>query len=161
MCWQCDNPDGDFTGHLIDVIDEYGWAVSGVEASARGPGWLHTVGLPARFDHPELLHAGCSADAHEVLNRIATYIRDSGRTIARGETMGLGPRVYTFAEVSLEARRAEAIVASIEVHRVLGITEVEALEVIRVPEFEYCDHHFGEAIRNLAAGRPRGDGLEA
>lgn len=135
--------------------------MSGVEASARGPGWLHTVGLPARFDHPELLHAGCSADAHEVLNRIATYIRDSGRTIARGETMSLGPRVYTFGEMSLEARHAGAIDASIEVHRVLGITGVEALEVMRVPEFEYCDHHFDQAIGDLAAGGPRRDGLEA
>jgi len=60
MCWQCDNPSGDFTAHLIDVIDECGWAVSGVEASATNPGWLYTVGLPARFGHPELVIAGAS-----------------------------------------------------------------------------------------------------
>ncbi len=133
MCWQCDNPDGDYVDHLIDVIDEQGWAVSGVEASEHGPGWVHTVGLPARFDHPELLLAECTADAHHVLNGIAAYIRDSRRTIACGEIMALGPRVYTFGELSVEARRAGAINASIEVHGVLGITDVDALEVIRVP----------------------------
>jgi xanthine dehydrogenase molybdopterin-binding subunit B len=154
MCWQCDNPDGDYTSHLIDLIDEHGWALSGVEATASDPGWLHTVGLPARFQHPELLIAGCSADAHEVLNGIAAYIRDSGRTIAAGEIMRLGQRVYTFGATSDERRRAGAIDASIDVHRVLGITDVDALEVMRVVEFEYCEHHFDEAIHELVAESP-------
>jgi hypothetical protein len=154
MCWQCDNPDGDYIGHLIDLVDERGWAVSGVEASRSEPGWLHTVGLPARFDHPELLIEDCSADAHRVLNRIAAYIRDTGRSIAAGEIMQLGERAYTFGAATAAQRRAGAIDASIEVHRVLGITDVDVLEVIRVPEFEYCEHHFDEAIHKLVEEGP-------
>ena len=154
MCWQCDNPDGDYIGNLIDVIDEHGWAVSGVEASGSDPGWMHTVGLPARFAHPELLIAGASTDSHHVLNAIAGYIRRTGRGIAAGETMRLGSRMYAFGTLSQARRSERAIEASIEVHRVLGITDVDALEVTRVPKLEYCDHHFDEAIKALVDRGP-------
>ena len=151
MCWQCDNPDGDYISHLLDVIEECGWAVSGVEASATDRGWLHTVGLPARYGHPELLIAGSSTDEHRVLNSIGAYIRDSGRKISAGETMRLGDRVYGFGVVSRARRRAGEIAASIETHRVLGISKVEALEVMRVPLLESCDHHLDKALQELAA----------
>jgi hypothetical protein len=154
MCWQCDNPGESFAGHLIDVMDVQGWAVTGPLTSAEGPGWLYTVGLPARFAHPELLIADTSDDAHSVLNAIAGYIRDSGRTIEAGQTMGLGDRVYGFGAVSGERRRNGEIHWSVEVHRLLGITKVHALEVVRLPEHEYCDEHFEEALRSWMGSRP-------
>jgi hypothetical protein len=147
----CDNPDGDYISHLLDVIEECGWAVSGVEASATDRGWLYTVGLPARYGHPELLIAGSSADEHRVLNSIGAYIRDSGRKISAGEIMRLGDRVYGFAVVSRARRRAGEIGASIETHRVLGITKVEALEVIRMPLLERCDYHLDKALQELVS----------
>lgn len=154
MCWECDHPDGDYIGHLIEVIDEHGWAVSGVEATAEDPGWLYTVGLPARFGHPELRIAGASSDSHSVLNGIAGYIRDSGRRIEAGHLMRLGDRAYGFAAVSWERQQAGEIQASVDVHRVLGITELEVLDVVRLHELECCDHRFDDALRDLAAGKP-------
>jgi hypothetical protein len=150
MCWQCDHPDGDYDGYLIGVIDEHGWAVSGVEASTTEPGWLYTVGLPVRFGHPELLIGGSSTDSHQVLDGIAAYIRDSGRRIEPGQLMKLGDRVYGFAAVSAERLRSGELQASLDVHRVLGIAEVEALEVMRIEELEYCEHRFDEALRELS-----------
>src|SRR5262245_48772843 len=128
MCWQCDNPNGDYVSHLIDVIDEWGWAVSGVEASATNPGWLYTVGLPARFGHPELVIADASTDSHSVLNAMAKYVEREHRLEA-GQTMLLGERVYGFGAVSRARRRSGEIAASVEVHRFLGISNVQALDV--------------------------------
>ena len=153
MCWECDNPGADYIGHLVDLIEEHGWAVSGVEATSTDPGWLYTVGLPARYGHPELLIADASTDSARVLNGIADYIRRTARTIAVGETMQLGNRVYTFGLLSETRREAGVIDTSIVVNRFLGVSDVEALEVIRVREYEYCDHHFEEAIRDLTAER--------
>ena len=127
MCWQCDNPDGDYISHLIDLVEEHGWAVSGVEASPTRPGWLHTVGLPARLGHPELLISGCSVDSHHVLNGIADYVRKSGRTIAAGETMRLGDRMYAFGAMTDAHRRDGVIDVSTDVNRVLGVTDIDAL----------------------------------
>ena len=148
MCWMCDNPGGDFAGHLIEVIEQRGWAVTGPVSSAEERGWLYTVGLPARFGHPELLIADASDDAGSVLNAIAGYIRDTGRTIEAGQTMALGDRVYGFGTVSPERQRAGEIACSVEVHHILGITGVQALEVIRLREHEYCDEHYEEALHD-------------
>ena len=75
----------------------------------------------------------------------------TGGTITVGETMRLGNRVYTFGAWSEVTRQAIDIDVSIEVTRVLGVTDVDVLEVIRVPEYEYCDHHFDEAIEEFTS----------
>ena len=128
--------------------------MSGVESSSTGPGWLHTVGLPARLGHPELLIAESSTDAYRVLEAIARYVARTKRTISAGETMQLGDRIYTFGALAEDEWPLDAILMSIEVNRVLGVTDVDVLQVLRVPELERCDHHFAEAVHALLEERP-------
>ncbi len=60
MCWICDHPGathGDYLSHLRGLIDEFGWAVQGVERDRIHPPWAYTVGLTA-YRRPELVVTG-------------------------------------------------------------------------------------------------------
>ncbi|MGI8793480.1 MAG: DUF4262 domain-containing protein [Acidimicrobiales bacterium] len=155
MCWECDNPGGDYAAHMLKVIDRFGWGVGGVEASPNDPGWLHTIGLPVTLGHPELLMQGATGETHAVLDAIAAYIRDSGRTISAGETMGLGEHMITFGAVSRQRRRRGELASSEEVLARLGFTKVTAIEVLGMPaELQQCSRCFDESLRQWLSDGP-------
>jgi hypothetical protein len=151
MCWECDNPGGDFEAHLIEVIEQHGWTLVGVEGSVDRPPCVYTVGLPYQFGHPELLMVGNTPDTGAVLNGIGDYIRDTGRTIRAGETMRLGDRSFGFGVVSRSRRRAGEIVLSERVNARLGVYRVSALEVVRLEELEVCSGCFDHALHEWMA----------
>ncbi|PWJ55861.1 protein of unknown function [Quadrisphaera granulorum] len=71
------------------MVDEYGWAVMGVEADGpRRPGFAYTVGLWAKHGHPELLISGCPVHSGsvDVLNDLAQHVAE-GLRLDRGEAV--------------------------------------------------------------------------
>jgi len=77
MCWLCDHPGAthrDYHEQLRRLIDEFGWAVQGVERQGRHPPWAYTVGL-TRYRRPELVITGMGlARAVGVLNGVAAHL---------------------------------------------------------------------------------------
>ena len=60
MCWQCDHPDRtdrDYLDHMLEMINQFGWAVQGVERDRDRPPYVYTVGLTG-YRRPEFLVTG-------------------------------------------------------------------------------------------------------
>jgi uncharacterized protein DUF4262 len=81
MCWLCDNPGAtldEYDDHIHRLVEEYGWAVQGVEGDGVHPPWAYTVGLTAA-GLPELVVTGLDPEpAAELLNDAARHIRLNG-----------------------------------------------------------------------------------
>jgi hypothetical protein len=93
MCAECDGATPEeVLQHLSDSIDWYDWAIQGVEASRQNWGWVYTVGLMERFNHPELV----IASMHEfnavggILNTLGERIQLGGRFEAGAQTVVSG-----------------------------------------------------------------------
>lgn len=86
MCWMCDDPTmtkGDALARMASMVEEYGWAVQGVEGDRVHPPWAYTVGLTLR-GLPELVVTGVRLlDARDVLNEWAG-------DVIRGEVLSPG-----------------------------------------------------------------------
>lgn len=155
MCWQCDNPGGDYAAHMLEVIARSGWGIGGVEASAGHPGWLYTIGLPVTLGHPELLIHGATEANAAILDGIARYLQSTGRAISPGETMTLGHHHLTFGVVNRQRRRAGELAGSDEVLARLGYPRVKAIEVLAMPaELHECPACFGASLRRWLGDGP-------
>lgn len=62
---------------ITSHIEDHGWHLTGVEETDRTPGWVYSVGLIERFDHPELIVMGgcCMQCGASALNRIGRLIQ--------------------------------------------------------------------------------------
>src|SRR3546814_15805827 len=91
MCAICDGATYDeMLAGLHGVVQRFGWAVQGVEASTP---WTYTIGLTERFGHPELVLAGIDISlAMNILNALADRVaggeqlRPGGPNVTVGET---------------------------------------------------------------------------
>jgi hypothetical protein len=69
------------------AIEQYGWAISGVEAGS-GLGWAYTIGLLEGFDHPELVVIGLGwPGGGNLLNQL-------GERVAAGQLLYPGLSTY-------------------------------------------------------------------
>jgi hypothetical protein len=77
MCWICDRPgatERDYLDHMRQLINNFGWAVQGVERDGVHPPWAYTVGLTPRR-RPELVITGMGLHrATDVLNGMAAHL---------------------------------------------------------------------------------------
>src|SRR3546814_19040579 len=73
MCAICDGATYDeMLAGLHGVVERFGWAVQGVEASTP---WTYTIGLTERFGHPELVLVGIDISlAMNILNALADRV---------------------------------------------------------------------------------------
>ncbi len=151
MCWQCENPDGDFAAELIRGIDKHGWRLLGIGATETTPEYVYTVGLPYRFNHPELIMVGALTEVGAILNAMVEYIKDSGRRLEPGQTMRLGDADFAFAKMNPESLGQPAldggeIVCSDEVNLRLGVEPLGAVQVLEHPLARMCERHFEEEL---------------
>jgi len=76
MCWECDHPGStrsDYLEYLSGLIEEFGWAVLGVERDRIHPPWAYTVGLTPH-GRPELVVTGLPLRrATKLLNEVAAH----------------------------------------------------------------------------------------
>lgn len=82
MCFVCDGGTIDEYNEIVSAnIERAGWHLTGVEASDRTPGWVYTIGLIERFDHPELVVMGgcCMQCAAAQLNNLGRLIESGTR----------------------------------------------------------------------------------
>ena len=103
MCMYCDGySEDEVHAHYDEVIDRCGWMVIHVEGN---PPWAYTIGLSARFDHPEFAVVGLTARrAHTIINTLAQSVADGdwylpGHTIGDGavltaRTLGVHPLLW-------------------------------------------------------------------
>lgn len=83
MCMMCDGATRDEVRELLrHKIDVHGWASQAVMARAGLPGWVYTVGLTERFDHPELVVAACDLQAaHTILDQLVARVEDGASLV--------------------------------------------------------------------------------
>jgi Domain of unknown function (DUF4262) len=116
----------DYHKHLLDIIDEHGWAVQSVggDRLAGDAPFTYTVGLTA-FGHPELVMTGAPPRfAASVLNSLGSAVRDG--------------HVYQANTMTSDVTGAEPTVALIEVidpasHLYMAVDlyqKIEALQII-------------------------------
>jgi hypothetical protein len=74
MCIMCEGATLDECRFSIHgIIDRYGWFIQYVEVEPITLAWAYTIGLSARFGHPELVIVGVTPDtAARILNGSAT-----------------------------------------------------------------------------------------
>src|SRR3546814_18045840 len=91
MCAICDGATYDeMLAGLHGVVQRFGWAVQGVEASTP---WTYTIGLTERFGHPELVLAGIDISlAMNILNALADRVA-GGEQLRPGGPRSGGRRV--------------------------------------------------------------------
>ena len=77
MCWICDHPEAtheDYLNQSRATIDDFGWAVQGVERDRIHPPWAYTVGLTGHGE-PELVVTGLSLRrASALLHDVAGHV---------------------------------------------------------------------------------------
>ncbi|MFT3685466.1 MAG: DUF4262 domain-containing protein [Phycisphaerales bacterium] len=62
---------------VLDDIAKYGWSGIIIEKDDEGPGFEYTVGLMAKFDHPEVIVFGCKRETgHGMLWAIVRGIEE-------------------------------------------------------------------------------------
>ena len=99
-----DNPDQ----HLLDTIENHGWAVIRISADADGPSFAYSIGLYQTFEHPEIIIVGLHPDtAHKLINDVGDAVRQGARVRA-GETSSafLADFACTFRRVPPHQYRA-------------------------------------------------------
>ncbi|MEF2277677.1 DUF4262 domain-containing protein [Deinococcus sp. YIM 134068] len=70
---------------MLDDIRRHGWHVIKVPADEEGPGFAFTLGLYARFDHPEVIIFGLDLDLmQQILNGIGDDVKAGERRYAAG-----------------------------------------------------------------------------
>ena len=81
MCMMCEGASPDeVVDRYVEMIDDYCWAVAGVDGTARSPGWAYTIGLTASYSHPELVIVACSVEqAHRQLQSLVNDIERGHR----------------------------------------------------------------------------------
>jgi hypothetical protein len=71
---------------IAESVERHGWHAIAVEGTEREPPFVYTIGLCARFEHPELVIVGLDGKVgHSLLCDMLTEIR-AGRTYRPGET---------------------------------------------------------------------------
>ena len=66
-------------------IAAHGWVVIRIEEDARGPAFAYSIGLTARFGHPEIIILGLPLDvAHDIINLVGDAVRRGSRYVAGG-----------------------------------------------------------------------------
>ena len=90
MCWMCDDPTmtkGDALARMAGMVEEYGWAIQGVEGDRVHPPWAYTVGLTLR-GLPELVVTGVRLlKARDLLNEWAYEAVHRGERLAPGQLL--------------------------------------------------------------------------
>jgi hypothetical protein len=152
MCWLCDHPaatEADYRDHLARLIDEYGWAVQGVERDGPHPPWAYTVGLP-RHGRPELVITGMDLNrATILLNSAATLTLEPGQqlTLPGGLAAEVVRVVSPWAHLNLSAAMFGEGVAALQL--------VHADERGRWPwERGYRGVRGGQPVLGVRQGRP-------
>lgn len=113
MCAMCDGKTlEEFLEDLHDLIDRFGFTVSGIEPNADHPTWLYTIGLVEAFGHPELSILGVPpgfgvavldqwanhvVEGHELA--VGQTVQSDGVYYSDDETTVLGDVVFHIAEV--------------------------------------------------------------
>lgn len=146
MCDICDGTAtiDDYFNRMHLRIAEHGWYTVCVEADARSPGWLYTVGLSESFGHPELVVVGLKPDAaHEVLEALSLGVLD-GHRYAVGEIADIGGRRVRFGAVHPAHLSRDLVAAWRGYYRGLGgePPPLEVLQVICSDDF-FCSCHRG------------------
>jgi len=85
------DPDiNDIDRSILQNIEQFTWHVSRVDAVGNRPGWAFTIGLFAKFQHPEIVLFGLpEADLGLALNDIGCEVRDGRRFDADEECSGI------------------------------------------------------------------------
>jgi hypothetical protein len=104
MCWECDHPQAGHHGyleHIRDMIEQYGWAVQGVEPDRIHPPWAYTVGLTA-LGRPELAVTGMPiTDAAELLNDVAAHCMHAAAPEPGEQVPLVGGPIVEFVEINV------------------------------------------------------------
>lgn len=78
----------EYNAIVSNNIEKSGWHLTGVDRSDSSPGWVYTIGLIERFDHPELVvMGGCCMEC------AAAQLNDLGRLIQAGTRLAVGTAV--------------------------------------------------------------------
>lgn len=144
MCKICDGQTPDeFDADFDRIIRDHGWGLMSVEADERSLGWVYTVGLIERFDHPELVTVNLEPEmAAVVLNDLGEAVRAGHRLAPGSVPAGTGVFVELF---EVHPRQIEHGVFATWVDRFAWMPEPPvfgALEVV-LPDDAYCDDHRG------------------
>jgi hypothetical protein len=146
MCDICDGKSEDEVRlDLARKIDTYGWAIQGVEGSARNEPWAYTIGLVEHFGHPELVVTSISLEiAGLILNQLAEDIRARCRFVAGDGAIAAGVHV-NFAAVH-PAQFDFGVFNTWFDHYRAGGPELSALQVLLPPRL-CCGYHAQHVTR--------------
>jgi hypothetical protein len=91
MCEMCDGRSAeDVRRALQDTIDEHGWVMQHVKASASSRPWTYTIGLVERYDHPEvIIVGGTQARAAKIIHEVVERIEYDSELLVAGDTVPL------------------------------------------------------------------------
>jgi hypothetical protein len=148
MCWECDHPGAtrsDYLDYLRGLIDDYGWAVQGVERDRIHPPWAYTVGLTAH-GRPELVVTGLPVrKAADLLNDVAEHVahaappRPGGQVALRG-----GPLI----EIVRVEEPSVHLVTAVEIYG----PRLRALQVVHADDQGHWPWDVG--YRGVRGGQP-------
>jgi hypothetical protein len=80
---------------FLDIVDRYGWHVTGVHGDETGPGFLYSTGIFERTGKPELIVFGLKTEVgHHLIN-------DYAERIIKGEVFEEGRRYEDFLDEAL------------------------------------------------------------
>jgi Domain of unknown function (DUF4262) len=87
MCAICDGQSyEEALAEMHERIGRFGFTMTGIEPDPDHPGWIYTVGLVERCDHPELAILGVPLDfAYAVLTTLSRRVLDRGARVHAGE----------------------------------------------------------------------------
>jgi hypothetical protein len=134
MCIMCDGASRDealFSLHAS--IEEFRWAIQGVEPGPHTPPWAYTIGLSSRFDHPELIVVGVDLEvAAGFMNSMGTRIGDGERFRAGDVIVGSRGQHYHLEAVHPEHFTNGTFAVWEEYYEALGeaIPATHAIEIV-------------------------------
>jgi Domain of unknown function (DUF4262) len=126
MCWQCDHPGAtyeDYLAHIRGTVDEYGWAVQGVERSGIHPPWAYTIGL-TQAGCPELVVTGMP------FAKAATLLNGVGEHVVHAEAPRPGDRVTLASGLSIEIVEVAEPTAHLLVAAAVFGPRIRALQIV-------------------------------
>jgi hypothetical protein len=143
MCQLCDGASEDeLRLDLARMIDTYGWAIQGVEATPASDPWAYTVGLVERYGQPEFVVTSVGFDlACRLLNELSDRVRD-GQRFLPGDAATVGDIPVGFAAVHPGQLTAGLFAVWSDYYRALGHAgpQLTATQVL-LPDSLFCGKH--------------------
>jgi hypothetical protein len=85
-------PQNDTDRQILGWVEEFGWAVIGIEEDELGPAYAYSVGLWRGLLHPEIVVVGLVSEAaHQLINDVGDAIKAGKRFELGEEYDGLVP----------------------------------------------------------------------